>query len=154
MHICVFFSTFCTHRDYISVHFPMLVCSLMVEKPSKGSGCREDNLGECAELGWMFCRKEKCGDPQAGTHILSTYYTPAHTHTHTLQLPNCHLYFCLCQAFPWPKKHTHVEHTQRKQPVRLPNRLMCHAFLSDISAKAGEGVCSTSLLLPLLLLSQ
>ncbi len=28
---------------------------------------------------------------------------------------------------------------------------MCHAFLSDISAKAQEGGCSTSLLLPLLL---
>lgn len=55
----------------------------------------------------------------------------------------CNQYlFASVRAF-LAQKHTGIH---RK---RLLNKLMCHAFLSDISAKAQEGGCCTSLFLPL-----
>lgn len=62
----------------------------------------------------------------------------SHTHIHTLTSTpycKCHLYFCLCQAFSLTK-HTHRHTaTEGKRLVLLPNKLMCHGFLSDISEK-------------------
>lgn len=53
---------------------------MVVKKPSKGSGCHEDNLGECAEMGWMFCRKESVVIHKQEL-TLCQLITPLHTHT-------------------------------------------------------------------------
>lgn len=43
----------------------------MARRPSKGSGCHEDNLRECAELVLDVLQEGKCGDPQEGTHTVN-----------------------------------------------------------------------------------
>lgn len=104
-----------------------------------GSWCHEDRKLRWARLDVMREKQESVViHKQAGIHILSTYYGFAHTHIHTLTSTpycKCHLYFCLCQAFSLTK-HTHRHTaTERKRLVLLPNKLMCHGFLSDISEK-------------------
>lgn len=98
------------------------------------------------ELSWAGCSvgRKVWWSTSRNLHSVNLLHPPTHSNP-----PNCHLYFCLCQAFLWPNTHTHKR--VRKWPVWLPNKLMCHAFSSDISAKAQERGCSTAPLLPLLL---
>lgn len=72
----------------------------------------------------MFCRKESVVIHKK-EHILST--NNSHPHLYTVQPPQLPSVFLPLSGFSL--------NTQRKQPVQPPNKLMCHAFLSDISAK-------------------
>lgn len=111
----------------------------MTTKPSKRSRCHEDNLRKCAELGWMFCSQESV---VIHKQELTFCQLSTQTHTHT---PTPLTAICISASVrPFPDQNTSIPlaHTHRKWPVRFPNKLMCHAFLSDISAKAQEGGCS------------
>ncbi len=74
----------------------------MVKKPSKGSGCHGDNLGECAELGWMFGRKESVVIHKQELRFCQLI-TPLHTHTPTPLTAIC----VSASVRPFPdQKHT------------------------------------------------
>lgn len=87
-------------------------CSVMAEAPSKGSGWRPDNLGNCAELGWMFCRKGSVQEP-----LVCQLITVSHTHTHMLQRPPPNCFSAFVRTFS--KQTDSYTHTESQEMVHV-----------------------------------